>query len=65
MLNIYGEKVILSKAQEHEYIALLNGPITVHFSDKKVYKTYEILKEKGLIKVVYVFANAARYARWM
>ena len=63
MLNIYGETVRLTKAQKREYVALLDNPVFVKWPSRR-YKVFEALKEKGLVKVLFVIGNATRYGRW-
>jgi len=64
MLNIYGETVKLTPAQKREYVSLLDGPVFVNWKSRR-YPVLEALKNKGLVKVMFVIGNATRYGRWM
>ena len=64
MLNIYGEKVTLTKAQRREYVALLDGPRFVHWQDRG-HKVFKALVDKGLVKAPLYIGARDRFERWM
>jgi hypothetical protein len=64
VLNIYGEKVTLTKAQRREYVALLQGPAMADWRSTQ-HKILERLVDKGLVKTTLVIANVTRFERWM
>lgn len=66
MRNIYGEQVNLTPAQQREYkYLLLHGPTTVSRVEKRRWRTYNCLKEKGLAKIAWAYGWGAKFERWM
>ena len=62
MLNIYGEKVTLTKAQRREYVGLLDGPKFVHWQDR-THKVFKALVGKGLVKAPLCIGALDRFER--
>jgi hypothetical protein len=64
ILNVYGESVKLTKAQLREYKRIQDsGRVFVERSDR-LYRIYQLLRDKGLIAVSWSYSNGTAFERW-
>jgi hypothetical protein len=64
MLNIYGEKVRLTKAQKEMYASMLSGSISATYGTRE-YRTLKSLVEKSLVRISYAFGNGSEFKRYI